>query len=297
MNEIRNARLLELVTLADDIVEIDELSGYLTDPDPEVRRVAVTTAVEVARAGAALALSPRLVDDDPVVRASAVGALFELRELTESGPELAAELQPATVHNDADVRAAALRILRDQRLGTVEQFVTATKDQHPAVRVEAVKGLGSLDQPALAGKSASDKEPFVRLAVAKTLGRLRDAGGQRELADLAADEDIHVRAAALEALAGAVWRGDLTAIVDEALKNPNWEVRRGALLGLAGASAEVATPRLRAGLEDENADVRKAAVQTATPWLGETAELASAVKNVVDDPDADVRGYARIALR
>jgi HEAT repeat protein len=54
----------------------------------------------------------------------------------------------------------------------------------------------------------------------------------------------------------------------------------------------MAVPALTAALADTHADVRKAAVRALRRHPGTGPALAS----VADDPDADVRAYARLAV-
>lgn len=49
-------------------------------------------------------------------------------------------------------------------------------------------------------------------------------------------------------------------------------------------------------LADDNLDVRKAAVQALSGWVSGFGEVAEALEAMLDDPDADVRAYARMAL-
>ena len=70
----------------------------------------------------------------------------------------------------------------------------------------------------------------------------------------------------------------------------------GAARGLAAAPAEVAAPPLVGAVEDPHADVRKAAVITLASWA-DRPEVAEAMERASKDSDADVRGYARRAMR
>jgi HEAT repeat protein len=77
---------------------------------------------------------------------------------------------------------------------------------------------------------------------------------------------------------------------------PEWQVRVGAARGLAAAPPDVAVPPLVAAVEDAHADVRKAAVIALVEWA-DRRDVAEALERAGKDPDADVRGYARRALR
>jgi HEAT repeat protein len=69
----------------------------------------------------------------------------------------------------------------------------------------------------------------------------------------------------------------------------------GAARALAGATTELAVPRLADALSDAHLDVRKAAVLSLTRWGGEAA-ARDALGIALKDSDADVRAYARRAL-
>jgi HEAT repeat protein len=63
-----------------------------------------------------------------------------------------------------------------------------------------------------------------------------------------------------------------------------------------GAAKALNAPDLVAGLAgDPNLDVRKAAVRALARWLDDPA-VTLALKRAVNDTDADVRAYARLAL-
>jgi HEAT repeat protein len=79
------------------------------------------------------------------------------------------------------------------------------------------------------------------------------------------------------------------------LRAPAWQIREGAARALAGATTELAVPRLAEALSDAHLDVRKAAVLSLTRWSGEAA-ARDALGIALKDTDADVRAYARRAL-
>ena len=104
-----------------------------------------------------------------------------------------------------------------------------------------------------------------------------------------------VRAAALSALGELGCSRDDFVAVERALRAPAWQVRVGAARALAGATTELAVPRLADALSDAHLDVRKAAVLSLTRWGGEAA-ARDALGIALKDSDADVRAYARRAL-
>jgi HEAT repeat protein len=137
-----------------------------------------------------------------------------------------------------------------------------------------------------------------RVAVAHGLGTIGSADGRDTLARLAVDPDHLVRAAALEA-GGSLppTTGSQEQAVD-ALGAPEWQVRVGAVRGLAGSRAadlDRVASAVTAMVEDPFADVRKAAVITLGSWTGR-ADVVAALERATKDVDAAVRGYARRAL-
>ncbi|GLZ10432.1 fumarate reductase/succinate dehydrogenase flavoprotein-like FrdA [Actinomadura sp. NBRC 104425] len=292
----RSPRILELLELAETGPSLDEITPYLDDPDPKVRRAAVATLTEVVPEGVAGALAGALGDRHGSVRHAAATALRELVEVLPATPELREALLPALDGRDATVRAAVLDVLRALRLGDTALFAAALRDGDHRVRLQAVRGLVARDAAAETARAAADPSREVRVAAAHGLGAIGDAAAAAApLGELVRDADPLVRAAAFEALAGVGCPAPLDGKAVEALHDPAWQVRTGAARGLAGASREVAADPLIKALDDPHLDVRKAAVITLGRWAADPA-VADALRGALDDSDADVRGYARRAL-
>ncbi|MEU4579112.1 fumarate reductase/succinate dehydrogenase flavoprotein subunit [Nonomuraea sp. NPDC023979] len=290
----RSPRILELHRLAEEQPTADRLGPYLSDPDPKVRRAAVATLTEVVPEGTGAALAAALGDAHGTVRRAAATALKELVEVLPATPELGAALAGQLGGADAVVRACALDVLRALRLAGAETFAAGLADPDRRVRVEAIRGLVSLDEADRVAGAAADPSREVRVWVAKGLGLIgKPSAALAALSALAADADPLVRAAALEA-SGATG-APLTAEAARALRDPAWEVRVGAARCLAAAEAETACGPLAGALSDANLDVRKAAVLALSRWAGRP-EVAEALRAALSDPDADVRAHARAAL-
>ncbi|MEU0226745.1 fumarate reductase/succinate dehydrogenase flavoprotein subunit [Streptomyces sp. NPDC006284] len=290
-------RLLELLALADGEPPLIALRPYLSDPLPAVRRTAVTVLTETVPDGTGPALARLLRDPDGEVREAAAASLRELAETLTPEPALGESLVRALAQPDPLVRATALDLLRALRLGDTGTFTTALQDPDSTVRVEAVRGLVSLDAAELIARAAPDPSREVRVAVAKALGALRAEplpGGA--LDRLAEDTDPLVRGAAFAALArsGCPDRAAVRAV--HALGDPAWQVRSGAATALSAAAAGIAVPALAKALADPNADVRKAAVLALTGHTATSQDARSALATVTADSDADVRAYAARAL-
>ncbi|MBO3674527.1 fumarate reductase/succinate dehydrogenase flavoprotein subunit [Streptomyces sp. NEAU-YJ-81] len=290
-------RILELLALAEEQPELPALQPYLADPDPAVRRAAVATLTETAPPGTGPALAAALADTDGGVRADAAASL---RELVEVLPPDAALREPL-VHGldvaDPVVRAAALDVLRALGLGDSELFARALTDAAIGVRIQAVRGLVSVDALTALEPGAADASREVRVATAGALGTLapggRAADARRLLTPLLRDPDALVRAAALEALASAGCPAPLDAEAVAALGDSAWQVRKGAATALSAAAPQLGVPALARALADAHADVRKAAVLALLPLAErEVGAAREALSSVRSDPDADVRAYA-----
>lgn len=296
------ARLIALMSLADEAPMAAELAAFLGDADPTVRRTALDVLTESAPPDAAVPLAAGMIDDDAGVRAAAIDGLRELREVLHVDDEFAAALARAWAAGDAPVRVTVTRLWREQRIGSLAAFVQGTADIDASVRCEAVAGLVSLDAVDQLVALVGDPEAIVRLAVARaitttaaTLAR-SDARVARALVALADDADVRVRAAAVEGL-GAVDLDERSGpVVRDAVADADWQVRRAAALALATAPPDVAVAALVLAAADPNIDVRKAAVQSLRRWVDADPTVRRALQVATGDPDADVRGYARLAL-
>jgi succinate dehydrogenase/fumarate reductase flavoprotein subunit/HEAT repeat protein len=310
-------RLLALLALAEEEPELTSLQPYLTDPDPTVRRTAVTVLTETAPPGTGPALAGLLSDTHPGVRAAAAASLRELVETLPPEPALRDRLAAAVSGADAVVRATALDMLRALRLGDAELFAGSLADSDISVRIEAVRALVSVDAVAeLARAATTDPSREVRVQIAKALATVTaglpsdtptapgsealDTGEvtsavRAALTELTSDPDALVRAAAFGALGATGCPPPLAARATIALSDPAWQVRAGAATALSAASPDTAVPALAKAIADPNADVRKSAVLALTRHAG-TEDARAALATATTDSDADVRAYATRAL-
>ncbi|WP_147944289.1 MULTISPECIES: fumarate reductase/succinate dehydrogenase flavoprotein subunit [Microbispora] len=303
----RSPRILELLRLTDGEPALDQITPYLADADPKVRRAAVATLTETAPRGVETALTRALADPHGTVRRAAATGLRELVEVLPATAEFGASLRALSGHTQAGqdgaadpvVRAAVLDVLRALRLGDAALFEAALADADTRVRIEAVRGLVALDDAERVALAAGDRDREVRVWAARGLGVVGLPAGVPAVARLAADPDPLVRAAALEAFAGLgqALREEpgLAEAAVRALADPAWQVRVGAARGLAAADPERAGGPLVAALADPHLDVRKAAVLSLSGWAARP-EVAAALHTALGDSDADVRAYARRAL-
>ncbi|MFD7652794.1 fumarate reductase/succinate dehydrogenase flavoprotein subunit [Actinosynnema sp. NPDC059797] len=276
---VDSPRLLEVLALTDSRPELAAVTPYLRDADPGVRRAAVALLTEVVPAGVEFALVEAMGDGDASVREAAGAGLRELVEVVPPSEELREALERSPE------RASALEVLWALKLGSEAGYAAALADPAPAVRAAAVRGLVAVRAADALAAAADDPERELRVLTAKGLGSLR--ARPDVLLRLARDPDPLVRAAALESGAGFAELRDPAAA---ALADPEWRVRVGAAWAIGDPGAVVGL------LEDPNLDVRKAAVRVLHGWAARP-EVVIALERALHDSDADVRAYARQALR
>jgi HEAT repeat protein len=292
---VSEGRLLALLQLAEEQPGLADLEPYLSDADPDVRRTAVTTLTESAPDGAATALARALADAAAAVRAAAVTGLRELADVLPPGT--GGRLREHAGSPDPAVRTVVVELLRVTGAGGHDDFATALGDADASVRIQAVHGLVRLDDAAALAPAASDPSREVRITAARSLGAIAAPTSAPTLLRLARDHDPLVRAAALTATAALGCPGPLAAAAITGLRDTAWQVREASALGLAGAAPTIAVRPLLAATGDGNLDVRRAAIRSLAAWVlrPDVAERLRAA--VAEDPDADVRAYARQALR
>jgi HEAT repeat protein len=285
------ARVVAL--LARTAEDPDAAFGYLADPDPVVRRAALGALTEGVPDGTGPALAAALLDPDGTVRAAAASGLRELVEVLPPEPELAAGLEAAAESPDPLVRAAAVEVSRTLRLGTAAGFAALLTDPDREVRVQVVRALVSVDAVDALVSAAADPSREVRVAVAAGLGSI---GAPGHLAALLSDPDVLVRAAAFTALAAVGCPAPYAGAAAEALLDPAWRVREGAASALGAVTADdgTAVRALLGVLADPAPNVRRAAVRSLLGHLDRPG-VREALSGLGEDPDADVRAYARRA--
>lgn len=278
---------------------MSQLRPYLQDPEPQVRRTALSVLSEAPPSWEEVSplVADALGDADRSVADMAISLLHELREVLMPSPVFGAKLATAASSERVEVRSAAVGSLWRHRLADLAQLKCYCNDPAAAVRREAVLGMVSLDALEDLGAAATDAASEVRAAVASGLATIGDPRGVTTLTKLAADDDHAVRAAALRAMATTGCPPEAAVVAREALRHPSWEVRTAAATALAAATGPLAMEGLVEATGDANLDVRKAAVRSLAPWAVNSHVVRSVLEGCADDPDADVRAFARIALR
>ncbi|MFF3333327.1 fumarate reductase/succinate dehydrogenase flavoprotein subunit [Streptomyces sp. NPDC002888] len=281
-------RLVALLALAEEEPELSALTSYLTDPEPAVRRTAVTVLTETVPPGTGPALATALRDTDAGVRAAAAASLRELVETLPPEPALRDRLADAVTSGaDPIVRATALDVLRALRLGDAALFRPALTDSDTSVRIEAVRALVSVDAVApLAESAPTDPSREVRVTFAKALGTLAaGVGGSGEaLAGVGASGE------ALAGVGGSGRASDGTGDSGRASAEAGGSGRAS-----AGPGTDALLPALTALTHDSDALVRGAAYE-ALASAGCPAPLADRAVAAQTDPAWQVRAGAATAL-
>jgi HEAT repeat protein len=257
-----------------DAAAVATLVQSATDPDADVRRLAVEIAADVGTRDVLPAILEGASDDDPEVRGVALAALA--RHPDPSGSPLASQ---ALSHPDATVRERA-----------VDALVACASDP---------EGVEAQLDPLL-----TDEDPAVRARAAVGLVRLRPGGRatDRVLA-MVRSPDPATRTAALTALGDL---GEGADLVEEAVTDPDPGVRKAALRALAAAGPN-GYAALISALGDSDVGVRKTAVATLTSLGGQVVGVleesladplreaeALRVLSIVGGADYEhLRGYAQ----
>ncbi len=179
--------------------------------------------------------------------------------------------------------------------GAFEDLLKALESPDDEIREDAVKAIGEINdiravRPLI--RRLNDRDRFIRRESAKILGHLGDLQAISHLIGVLGDEDRSVREAAAEAL-GAIGTPAVNSLF-EALKNPVWQVKVGAIVALRIIGDKRAIPPLINSLEDQNRFVRREAVKS----LGRIGDLKvlEPLSYCLDDFDSGVRLRAVSAL-
>ncbi len=155
----RSPRIIELLELAETSPALTQIDPYLADDDPQVRRAAIAVLTEVVPPGTGPALAQAALDPRGTVRHAAATALQELAEVLPPTRDLQDRLYEALAHDDAVVRAAILDVLRQLNLASTAAVRPALTDPDHRVRLQALRALVNLNEPALIATAATDPIP------------------------------------------------------------------------------------------------------------------------------------------
>jgi HEAT repeat protein len=294
----RRVALLEAADLGEEALLPAIAERLQHDPDATLRAEAARSLAGWDDATVVEALAEAL-RDEAVVREAAAQALTELRD-----PASAAGLVSHAWHADTFVCAAALRGLRELRLGAAAApALAALQRPEPPVRREAIGVLGWLKHapalPLLALAAVEDEDAEVRRAATGALG----LAGPAELAPV-----LPALFAALKDPAWAVREEAATTLgklcpegpaagraLCAAMDDDYWQVRLRAARALGRLKDRAALPVLTQALVHPAGNLRKEAA-IALGEIGD-AQATAALSVAAADPDPEVRKAARLALQ
>jgi HEAT repeat protein len=276
---------------------VPRLASMLKDPEPAVWRTASTTLEKTAAPEKLLypALLPLLKEESPTARQNAVNILWRC------GPQAVPDLVAALKDKTSLVRVAAVRSLHQTNADAKIAFpamVEALEDESPLVRASAAVALGKFGTQAIPNLTIAlkDKEPSVRQYAVLALPELKSSPKEvlPLLLQAQSDDNAQVRAAAAKAL-GSFGLPAAKYLI-EALKDKDaevWKQAVDALKKLEGPPAPLAR-LLNEAIKDEHYSVRRGAAYVLSRFGPDAVEpLVAALK----DPDDRVRWEAADSLR
>ena len=248
---------VEVPTLEPEVIAA--MARGLEDPDEAVRERA-RRGVQAVPADVRLAWTRRALRS-PEPREAALAA--RVAEEATLSRELARDLLERAAILGRDDRPPLVSALASAGL-PLAGLVELLEEVEPAVRHDAVGVLweigGSDAVPALQG-ALTDPSAAVRMAVLDIIGTSGDAAAADVAGRvLATDSSPAVRAAALQAAAGAP-ESDRRSLLQRALDDPDPDVRSTAIDVLAGGLSEDASGLLIEALDDPDERVRDASAR------------------------------------
>jgi HEAT repeat protein len=246
---------------------VDVLRQRTSDPEPSVRAAAAAALGALRAAIAQVDLARLLGDPEPEVRETALlaAAAGGLRELVPLVVELLNDPDPKV----RDAAAAAAGMLGDRE--AVPSLLRAFADASPDLRETITTAVTRLDldsTPALFDTLLQSPDSGSKIALARTIARLRPPGFVNVLARLSDNPDPAVRSSAVEAL------GRCTRVV-----GGEDDIRRGLVAGaLADADenvrARAVDAAVRLGLQEQGQVITRLLESDSSPTVRERAALA-----------------------
>jgi len=184
---------------------VEPLVDALSDPSPAVREAATEALIRIGGERVVVHALTELRSESAAARTAACCVLKQLGEVAV--PHVAQQL----ADDDKDVRLFAIDILAGIGSPSAEQALMATlEDRDASVAADAANALGEIHAVAAVDAliGALRANPWIRCAVARSLGQIGGPDAVRALVDLTTDEDSLVAFAAIESLAKA---GDASA--------------------------------------------------------------------------------------
>jgi HEAT repeat protein len=292
-------------------------SATLSDPEPEVRRLAATALGRLSHTGRYEPLLKALQDSDPEVIKAAMPGLRRA-----SDERVVRGLVPLLKHQDFSVRTSAARTIdtirwvpqnHEERLwfqiakGWYDRAagsgVEAIGPLDLTVRtgplsaaVRAVGALGLISDPSavkLLRAALKSEEVAVQIAAADALGKVGGGEAVEALTGCLQSPKTQVRVVSVQAL-GVLRAQEVTVPICKLLRDKEWEVRQEAAVALGRLGNPEACEPLAATLGDEDADVREAAA-VALGRIGDRRAVGPLILCLKDEV-ASVRRIAAAGL-
>ncbi|HLJ98258.1 MAG TPA: HEAT repeat domain-containing protein [Gemmataceae bacterium] len=264
----------------------------LSNPDPEVRRLAAGAAEQLGSALDTQVPQPRIGEEaiDPLAERKELGSVqHDLMPLLEAFSQQKAVLAKALQDDDLQVRLLVQRTLESLGNARLKLLRIATPNAAPAGASEPGKAQNAPPEGGLLavaaqnqGQPTSAPDPLLRAA-------------QAALPRLAADvtnPDVQIRLGAVEALEsfGSAAAPAVPALID-ATGDPNSFVRwaAGRTLGKMNPAEPTAVPALARLLFDRDFDVRLAACTALDRYGPAAKDAVPALIRAIRASDPDIR--------
>ncbi len=218
------------------------------------------------------------------------------------------ELVRALDDENTDVRLSAIRTLTamgpDAKPATLS-LIHALEDENAEIRDSAVKALAVIDAEVSVAVPhlkycLKDERPYVRRAAADALGAIgpESKAVVPDLVQILTDEDKLARHSAIAALA-EIGRNAMVALpaLNEAMKSEDSLIRVFAARAIFRlGKTDDALPVLVEGLQDEDLDVRRSAVETLAEIGPDAGSAVSALSEAMKREDSLIRVLAARAI-
>ncbi len=260
----------------------------LDDADPEIR---IRAAVSLERLGVPDNLIRMIESGERVPE-----AMQTLVKFAGAGPrEFLSELAQ---HDARQVRSALITAVeRTERRDLAEELIQiATGDSEPTLRAQAFVALRSLrvrDALPSAMNALADEDHHVRTAAVEFVGEFGSSDILDRLQAQTADTDPRVRAASVRAL-GRLGAQVRDADVSRLLQDPDWTVREAAVLTASDASLRSLLPAMVELLGDTDPRVRRRAA-AAVGVMGDAATVPMLL-SAFPDPSVEVSEAIAVAV-
>lgn len=261
---------------ASALPSFQQLSQEVADPSAKVRRQALRALAEQG-GPEALVLLARLVNDlDSGIAESAIEAVIGIYV---QPPPKRSMRHAADAFTLAPYHATPWRVPPELS----DALVRALAHDQPSIRRDSAYAVGIVMAPPVTDRvafeliaSLGDREPTVRIAAARVLGRLQVRSAGVELIGRVNDEDLDVRLASMRAL------GDLrdSRAVEALTEQFSFYVRGAAGRAAIDALARIASPSSRPIFEAQTASGYPAHRQAAYEGLARIGELGDAVGRI-----------------